>query len=1034
MVLMPACGSGPPRAGDEASRLAAPVPVPADQVAPPPGVDAQAVQPAESDAARMTLEQVLADVDWPEYLGPYTRPLSLAPRAPLAFPGEPVPDPEPPLAAQRAYVSARLAMQDDRHFDAVRHLNEALEHDPDAVAVHRLLGAAALAAGNEQLAVESLHYVVGRASLDNQSRLLLAERALRAGRHDEAIALLLQVVRNELTNPDPDPAIQPLTHYLLGSTLRARGHIAAAAEQLRAYLQMPQRYTRNSPSARELYVINRRRPVTLTALGDLMLQLDDVPAARSAYRKAGRDLAREPVALVARRAYVALRSGTPEDAVELAVQQLEARGAQDTSLDLLRWVVEQGGDPAHLTDRLTAMYRDDGRPAELVVALADLLPTRDAAALLTDHLVHTPDDEAVHDRLLTLLLGDAVDPGQTASTRVDPERLATALDATVQVMQASPVLASRYGSALVRRTQPEQLLDAIHTSWPIADVAADSPPGDAGYPQALVLRAAAMYRQEQIDEALTLLAEQLDAHGGAGWDPVRLELARVAVVREQWDAALDRLDELDQPELRPAVLLAVRALSGAGDSDAAYERLSDALEQQRPEDTESARRYATLLMQLERPGEAEQLLLDALNADAQNELLYADLFAIYDQNASMVPNYQRLMRRMLETIPTSRIARLKLAELYEARGEFDRAEALLQPLLAETPDDVAVMIGLLKVYLRADRSDDARSLMARALDRAPEDPQLLRLASQFYERIGDETRQYEVLARLLEQEPANARRDRTLIAIYAQLQRWDRLVPMLQDMLNQPQVDQPVMVAGQLWRALLELDRADQAQAMLEAAIDRFPEHAADLGYELTVLLERSGEGDAGWALSQRLVEEYPQHGPLNNSVGYGLARRGEDLLRARRLVQRALATSPNSAAYLDSLGWVYYKMGQFDQALQWLRRAADAPGGDHPVIVDHLADAYYQLGEVQTARATWELAAARLEHMDAADLAEDPETATLGERLEAKLAALAADQPVPVAQPAGPDGLGEGPGPLLPGEIDAAFDAARGLIEQVVE
>jgi len=60
------------------------------------------------------------------------------------------------------------------------------------------------------------------------------------------------------------------------------------------------------------------------------------------------------------------------------------------------------------------------------------------------------------------------------------------------------------------------------------------------------------------------------------------------------------------------------------------------------------------------------------------------------------------------------------------------------------------------------------------------------------------------------------------------------------------------------------------------------------------------------------------------NSMGYILADSGLDIMRGLRLCRKAVDAKPNSAAYLDSLGWAYYKSGEVAEARTWLRRALD--------------------------------------------------------------------------------------------------------------
>ncbi|MDP1914708.1 MAG: tetratricopeptide repeat protein, partial [Myxococcales bacterium] len=75
------------------------------------------------------------------------------------------------------------------------------------------------------------------------------------------------------------------------------------------------------------------------------------------------------------------------------------------------------------------------------------------------------------------------------------------------------------------------------------------------------------------------------------------------------------------------------------------------------------------------------------------------------------------------------------------------------------------------------------------------------------------------------------------------------------------------------------------------------------------------------------------------------------DLEEAERLVGKALEARPDSAAYLDSAGWVAYRRGQFDRAVDLLERAvAESP--DEPTLLEHLAEACAKAGRKQRAEA----------------------------------------------------------------------------------
>ena len=111
----------------------------------------------------------------------------------------------------------------------------------------------------------------------------------------------------------------------------------------------------------------------------------------------------------------------------------------------------------------------------------------------------------------------------------------------------------------------------------------------------------------------------------------------------------------------------------------------------------------------------------------------------------------------------------------------------------------------------------------------------------------------------------------------------------------------------------------------------------------------------------EQVLDEFPEDTSARNDLGYLWADRGEHLQRALRMTQEAVAAEPKNVAYRDSLGWAYYQLGRYDEALRELTIAA---GGDEPhgVILDHLGDAYSKLKQSEKALAAWQRAATAFE------------------------------------------------------------------------
>ena len=91
------------------------------------------------------------------------------------------------------------------------------------------------------------------------------------------------------------------------------------------------------------------------------------------------------------------------------------------------------------------------------------------------------------------------------------------------------------------------------------------------------------------------------------------------------------------------------------------------------------------------------------------------------------------------------------------------------------------------------------------------------------------------------------------------------------------------------------------------------------------------------------------------NYLGYMNANRGVKLEESLQLIQRALELDPENGAYLDSLGWAYFRLGRFAEAEGPLRRAAEKQPG--AVVLDHLGDLLKQLGRLSEAVEAWKRA-----------------------------------------------------------------------------
>eukprot|EP00828_Plagiopyla_frontata_P023070 TRINITY_DN2962_c0_g1_i1.p3 TRINITY_DN2962_c0_g1~~TRINITY_DN2962_c0_g1_i1.p3 ORF type:complete len:345 (+),score=122.87 TRINITY_DN2962_c0_g1_i1:111-1037(+) len=132
--------------------------------------------------------------------------------------------------------------------------------------------------------------------------------------------------------------------------------------------------------------------------------------------------------------------------------------------------------------------------------------------------------------------------------------------------------------------------------------------------------------------------------------------------------------------------------------------------------------------------------------------------------------------------------------------------------------------------------------------------------------------------------------------------------------------------------------RYGEAETALTKALEKWPEDT-DFLYRLALVQEKRGQRAKSMDIMERIIILDPEHADALNYVGYVLADEKHDLDRALVLVKAALKQKPDSGYILDSLAWVYYRMGRLDQAWETIHRAVTLQPDADPAIWEHYGD-----------------------------------------------------------------------------------------------
>lgn len=234
---------------------------------------------------------------------------------------------------------------------------------------------------------------------------------------------------------------------------------------------------------------------------------------------------------------------------------------------------------------------------------------------------------------------------------------------------------------------------------------------------------------------------------------------------------------------------------------------------------------------------------------------------------------------------------------------------------------------------------------------------------------------------MIQQEHAN---------VLSDMGKTDEAVKELRGLLNGPKDRETLLALTEVYEKGKKFD--DAAKSLDDAEkLSTTDEEKVDVFFMRGALFERQKEYDASEQAFRKVLAINPDHAGTLNYLGYMLADRNVRLDEAYKMIQKAVDLEPNTGAYLDSLGWVYFRQGKLTDAERTLVKAVDLTGQD-PTVHDHLGDVYMKLGKTQEAIAQWNASMKGFKEQPASDTDPD-EVSKVTNKLDAARVKLAQEK-----------------------------------------
>jgi tetratricopeptide (TPR) repeat protein len=414
--------------------------------------------------------------------------------------------------------------------------------------------------------------------------------------------------------------------------------------------------------------------------------------------------------------------------------------------------------------------------------------------------------------------------------------------------------------------------------------------------------------------------------------------------------------------------------------------------------------YQTLFevyMALKQKKEAETTLLKAQKLDSKDPNFWLNLvdlqIQLYSNNQENFPpqrvaEVEPLLKKAADYAVNDGTIYAKIADDYVLIDQVASAIPFYLQTLELNKENAEVRYKLAQSFLKTGQRDQAIRSLEELLKTNPLKFEIYEFLARLYEEAGNKTRalaNYEQALLLSPNQPENYLH---IAGVEIELKQYDRAISTLEEARRRFPIPQ---ITYSLAIALSTAKRFSEALPIFEAALQDAKSNEEELldgsfYFNYGATAEQAGLVEKAATLLKKSIELDPSKAAqAYNYLGYMWVDRNINLDEAGSMIKKALEIEPENGAYLDSLGWFYFKKGDFSRAITELLHAADLIEPPDPVVYEHIGDTYRSLGDGPQALTFWQRA-----------LSLDPQSQSLTSKIDqakSKMTSNPTNSPPPV-------------------------------------
>ncbi len=444
---------------------------------------------------------------------------------------------------------------------------------------------------------------------------------------------------------------------------------------------------------------------------------------------------------------------------------------------------------------------------------------------------------------------------------------------------------------------------------------------------------------------------------GAVWlelDPSNIDARQIMtalyVKSGDFDAALDLLEGLLAESSRDdhdRYMLILRLLGREQDKDGARELMERYLERH-PDDVAGLYAYAQLALRDGKTDAADSASTHLLEIkpDWTPAIVLRTRILQATNRGEEALDY---LRSVVERQGDDTILRAALGRMLLDAGKYAEAQEQFEEILEREPDKVDILFLAGGVALQLQQLDRAERHFRRLYELGERQNESAFFLGDIEERKGNIDAAIEWYDKV---RGGASQLDALGRSALLQARRGDVEGGLAHLASANPRSDaqrvQLILIEGEILR---EVGRYQDAFDVYSQGLERYPGHPSLL-YARAMVADKLGRLVVVEHDLRAILERQPDHVEALNSLGYILADRTDRYEEALGYIERALELRPDAFHIMDSYGWVQYRLGNFEEAVRWLRRAIDKQFD--PEIAAHLGEVLWVMGERDEARSVW--------------------------------------------------------------------------------